>query len=162
MAVAMMSWMLAVPLLGLTTGLRSMTPMAVLCWYAYLGQIPVDGTWAAWTGRLTTAVIFTGLAAAELVADKLPRTPNRTSAGPLLARLALGGLAGAIAATAMSGPGVEGVLLGVVGAALGAFAGMMVRRDLVERIGCADWKVAVCEDAVAILGAWFALHVVAS
>jgi uncharacterized membrane protein len=162
MAVAMMSWMLAIPLLGVTTGLRSMTPMAVLCWYAHLGYIPVDGTWAAWTGRLATAVIFTVLALGELVADKLPQTPNRTAPGPLLARLALGGLAGSIAATAMNGPGLEGVLLGVLGAALGAFAGVMVRRDLVEKIGCADWMVAVGEDAVTVLAAWFALHVVAS
>jgi uncharacterized membrane protein len=162
MAVAMMSWMLAIPLLGVTTGLRSMTPMAVLCWYAHLGYIPVDGTWAAWTGRLSTAVIFTVLAAGELVIDKLPRTPDRTSAGPLLARLVVGGLAGSIAATAIDGPGLEGVLLGVLGAALGAFGGIMVRRGLVETIGCADWKVAVGEDAVTVLAAWFALHIVAS
>lgn len=102
------------------------------------------------------------LAVGELAADKLPRTPNRTSAGPLLARLVLGGLTGAIAATAMDGPGLEGVLLGVLAAALGAFAGIMVRRDLVEKIGCADWKVAVAEDMVTILAAWFAMHVVAS
>jgi uncharacterized membrane protein len=162
MAVAMMSWMLAIPLLGVTTGLRSMTPMAVLCWYAHLGYIPVDGSWAAWTGRLSTAAIFTVLALGELVADKLPRTPDRTSPGPLLARLALGGLAGSIAATAMDGPGLEGALLAVVGAALGAFGGITVRRGLAESIGCADWKVAVGEDSVAILGAWFAMHVVAS
>jgi len=162
MAVAMMSWMLAIPLLGLTTGLRSFSPMAVLCWFAYVGQIPVDGTWAAWAGRLPTVVILNVLAVGELLADKLPRTLDRTSAWPLLARLVLGGLAGSITATAMDGPGIEGVLLGVVGAALGAFAGIMVRCDLVETIGCEDWKVAIGEDVVAILAAWFALYVVAS
>src|ERR1039458_6047953 len=47
MAVAMMSLLIAIPLLGLTTGLRSMTPMALICWYAVLGYLPVDGTWAA-------------------------------------------------------------------------------------------------------------------
>src|SRR6185312_11380030 len=52
MAIAMMSWLLAIPLLGFTTGLRSLTPMAVLCWYAYLEYLPVSGTWAEWTGRL--------------------------------------------------------------------------------------------------------------
>ena len=160
MAIAMLSWVLAIPLLGLTTGLRSMTPMAVLCWFSYFGDLPVDGTWAAWTGHRTTAIIFTVLAVGELVADKLPRTPNRIAPGPLGARLVLGGLAGSIAATAMNGPGVEGVLLGVVGALLGAFGGFMVRRGLVEKIGCPDWPVALGEDVFAILSAVLALHVV--
>jgi uncharacterized membrane protein len=67
---------------------------------------------------------------------------------------------GSIAATAMAGPGLEGVLLGVVGAALGAFAGFMIRRDLVERIGCPDWMVALVEDLIAVACAGFAMHVV--
>ena len=160
MAIAMMSWLLAIPLLGLTTGLRSMTPMAVLCWFAWCGYLPTDGTWAQWTIRLPVAIVFTILALAEIVADKLPRTPDRTAPGPLLVRLVLGGLVGSIAATAMDGAGVEGVLLGVVGALLGAFAGFMIRRELVEQIGFTDWHVAVVEDVIAILCAIFAMHVV--
>jgi len=154
--------MLAVPLLGLTTGLRSMTPMAVLCWYAYLGYLPVDGTWAEWTARLWVAILFTVLALGELVVDKLPRTPNRTDPGALIARIILGGLAGSISATAMSGPGLEGVLLGGVAALLGAFAGFMIRRDLVEKFACPDWQVAVGEDALTIVCAIFSLHVITS
>jgi len=162
MAIAMLSWILAIPLLGLTTGLRSMTPMAVLCWYSYLGLLPVDGTWAQWTARTSTVAVFTVLAIGECVLDKLPRTTDRISPGPLLVRILLGGLVGSIAATAIDGPGIEGVLLGVVGAALGAFGGFMIRRDLVEQIGCADWKVAVVEDLITVLLACFALHVVVS
>ena len=116
--------------------------MAVLCWFSYLGYLPVDGTWASWTGRLAVAIVFTLLAAGEMIVDKLPRAPDRISAGPMMARLVIGGLIGSIAATAMAGPGLEGVLLGVVGAALGAFGGFMLRRDLVQKIGCPDWKVA--------------------
>jgi uncharacterized membrane protein len=160
MLIAMLSWLLAIPLLGLTTGLRTLTPMAVLCWFSYLGYLPVDGTWASWTGRLAVAIVFTLLALGELIADKLPQTPDRISAAPLMARLVLGGLIGSIAATAMAGPGLEGVLLGVLGAALGAFAGFMLRRDLVQRIGCPDWKVALVEDLIAVACAGFAMHVV--
>jgi len=115
MAVEVMSWLFAIPLLGICTGLRSLTPMAVICWFAWLGYLPVDGTWAAWTGRLWVAIVFTVLALGELVADKLPKTPNRTSTGPLLARLVLGGLGGSICATALNGSGLEGVLLSVRG-----------------------------------------------
>jgi uncharacterized membrane protein len=160
MAIAIISWLIAIPLLGVATGLRSMTPMAVLCWYAYVGYLPVDGTWAAWTGRLSVAIALTVLAVGELVADKFPGIPDRTSPGPLIWRFILGGLAGAIAATAMNGPGIEGVLLGVLGAALGAFGGFMVRRDLREKFQCDDWMVAVGEDVSAIVLAMFALHVI--
>ncbi len=160
MLIAMLSWLLAIPLLGLTTGLRAFTPMAVLCWFAYQGYLPVDDTWAAWTGRLAVAIGFTVLAVGEMIVDKMPRTPNRISAAPLMARLILGGLIGSIAATAMDGPGLEGVLLGVLGAALGAFAGFMIRRDMVQRIGCPDWYVALAEDLFALVCAGFAMHVV--
>jgi uncharacterized membrane protein len=158
----MLSWLIAIPLLGLATGLRSMTPMAVLCWFAYSGYLPVDSSWAWWTTRLWVAILFTVLAVCELVGDKLPGIPNRTSPGPLIWRLILGGAAGSIAASAMNGSGLEGALLGVLGAVLGAYGGFMVRRDLVEKIGCADWPVALVEDLITILGAIFALHVVTS
>jgi len=160
MAIAMLSWMLAVPLLGLATGLRSMTPIAVLCWFSYLGYLPVGGTWAAWTARLASVAVFTLLALGEYVADKFPWIPNRIALGPLTARLVLGGLVGSIAATAMDGPGLEGVLLGMVGAALGAFGGYMIRRDIVESLRCPDWPVAVAEDLLTLLCSVLALHLV--
>ena len=140
MLVAMLSWLLAIPLLGVTTGLRAMTPMAVLCWFAYLGYLPVQNTWAEWTASVAAVAAFTALALAEIVADKLPRIPDRFSEAPLMARLFFGGLIGSIAAT--------------------AFAGFMVRRELVERIGCAEWMVALVEDLIAVACAGFAMHVV--
>ena len=158
---AMISWMLAIPLLGLTTGLRSMTPMAVACWFAYLGHLPVQGTWAFWIARPVSVGVFTVFALGEFFGDKLPQTPNRTAPFPLVARLIFGGMIGSIAATSMHGAGLEGVLLGIGGAALGAFAGFLIRRDLAEKIG-ADWPIAVAEDVFAVLCAVFAMHVVAN
>jgi uncharacterized membrane protein len=160
MTMAVLTWLVAIPLLGVVTGLRTMTPMVVLCWFAYKGNLPVDGTWAFWTQRLATAIVFTVLAAGELIADKLPRTPNRTDLGPLLARLAFGGLVGAIAATSLDGSLVEGVFLGVAGALLGAFGGYLVRRELVARLECKDWHVAVAEDLLAVGCAVLAIGVV--
>jgi uncharacterized membrane protein len=160
MGIEILSWMIAVPLLGLTTGLRTMTPMAVMCWYAYLGFLPVEGTWASWTAHLVTVIVFTVFALGELVGDKLPRTPSRTSTGPLVSRLVFGGLVGSIAAAAMRGSGLEGAMLGVIGAGLGAFGGFMIRHDLVQKIGCPDWVVAVTEDVFAVACAVFAMHIV--
>ena len=44
MAMAMMTWLIAIPLLGVVTGMRSLTAMAVLCWFAYRGDLPLDDT----------------------------------------------------------------------------------------------------------------------
>ena len=160
MAIAMLSWMFAIPLLGVATGLRAMTPIAVLCWFAYLRYLPIRHSWAFWTANVISVGIFTVLALGEYVGDKLPRTPNRIAPGPLAARLLFGGLCGAIAATAMKGPGIEGVVLGVVGAALGSYGGYMVRRHFVRKIGCADWPVAAAEDIVALVLSILAMRIV--
>jgi uncharacterized membrane protein len=142
------------------TGLRTMTPITVTCWFAYLGYLPVEGTWAEWVGRLGAVVILTLMAVGEFVVDKLPRTPNRTAPALLAARLISGGLVGAVAATGISGSAFEGVFLGAVGALLGAFGGYLVRRFLVEWSARPDWNVAVIEDATAVLVSIFALGVV--
>jgi len=105
-------------------------------------------------------VIFTLLALAELVADKLPRTPDRTSTGPLLARLVLGGLTGAIIAAGLNGSSFEGIILGVGGVLVGAFGGYMVRREIVLKSQGKDWPVAVVEDLMAIGFAVLAMGIV--
>jgi uncharacterized membrane protein len=160
MAMTIMTWLIAIPLLGLVTGLRSMTAIAVLCWFAYRGDLPLDGTWASWVAKLTTAIIFTVLALGELVVDKLPKTPNRTAPGPLFVRVVVGGLVGAIVAAGLNGSEFEGVILGVGGALIGAFGGFLVRREIVLQLGCKDWPVALIEDLSAILCAILAMGVV--
>jgi uncharacterized membrane protein len=159
-AITMLSWIVAIPLLGFATGLRSMTGIMVLCWFAYTGNLPVDGTWASWTAKLVTAIIFTVFALGEYVADKLPNTPDRTAPIGLITRLIFGGLVGAVAATGLNGSAFEGILLGALGALLGAFIGLHVRRDLVASTGWPDWTAALTEDAVASLCAVFALNIV--
>lgn len=160
MAMAIMTWLIAIPLLGVVTGMRSMTAMAVLCWFAYRGDLPLDGTWASWAAKLLTAIIFTVLALAEYVADKLPKTPNRSAPGPLLMRVLMGGLVAAIVAAGLDGSGVEAVILGVGGALIGTFGGFLVRREIVMRLGCKDWPVGLVEDFSAIICAILAMGVV--
>jgi uncharacterized membrane protein len=160
MAMTILTWLIAIPLLGAVTGMRSMTAMAVLCWFAYRGDLSLDGTWASWAGRLATAIIFTVLALAELVVDKSSKTPNRTALGPLFVRVVIGGLIGAIVAAGLNGSEFEGVLLGVGGALIGSFGGFLIRREIVLRLGCKDWPVALVEDASAILCAVLAMGVV--
>ena len=85
--------------------------------------------------------------------DKLPFTPSRLGAVPLAARILLGALAGAtLCAAAQQSIAVGGVVGGVGGVA-GAFAGYRVRRYLTTTKRLPDLPVALCEDAIAILGA---------
>jgi uncharacterized membrane protein len=160
MTMAVLAWLIAIPLLGAVTGLRTLTPMAVLCWFAYLGHLPVDGTWAFWSGKFSVAIVFTVLAVGEYIGDKLPNTPNRISLFPLITRLVFGGLMGAIVATGLDGSAFEGILLGTGGALVGAFAGYLIRRELVQRLECKDWYIAVAEDVLAVVCAILAMGVV--
>ncbi len=162
MALEMMTWLIAIPLLGLVTGMRTLTAMAVLCWFAYAGDLSVDDTWAFWAGKLITAIVFTVLAIGEYIVDKLPKTPDRTAPGPLIARLVFAGLVGAIVAAGLNGSGIEGVILCVGGALVGAFAGFLIRRELVLRLKSKDWPVALVEDVSAVLGAVLAMGIVTS
>ena len=160
MALAVISWLIAIPLLGLVTGLRTMTPIAVFCWFAYLGYLPVNDTWAAWPSKLVSVVIFTILAAGEYYGDKRPNTPARTAPGPLITRLVFGALVGALVATALIGSLIEGSFLGVIGALLGTFGGFHLRQYTVQQTGWKDWRVAVIEDAFALTASILAMSVI--
>ena len=160
MTIAIMAWLVAIPLLGFATGLRTMTPMMVLCWFAYLGHLPVHNGWAFWTTKLVTAVVFTVLAIGEYIGDKLPKTPSRTAPFPLAARVFFGGLVGAIAARGLHGSVPEGVILGALSAVVGAFVGFHIRREIVKSTGWPDLPVALTEDVFAILASVFAMGII--
>jgi len=154
----MMPWFIAIPILGYANGLRTMTPIAVLCWFAYTERLPVQDTWASWTGILVTAIVFTFFAIGELIGDKLPKTPSRLSPFPLVARMVFGGLVGSIAVISVYEPTYIGVLLGALFAVLGAFLGYHLRHYLTTALKLPDFPVAVAEDAVTIVLAVVALR----
>ena len=160
MGIAMLAWIVAIPLLGGMTGLRTMTPIAVVCWFAWRGDLDVAGTWGFWCAKPAAVIVFTLFALGELVGDKLPQTPNRTALGPLVARLCFGGLVGALAATGLHGSAFEGILLGSVSALVGAFLGFHIRHHLVKQNGMADFAVALVEDALAIFLSILAMGIV--
>lgn len=160
MADTVMTWLIGIPLLGLATGMRTMTPIAVCCWFAHLGLLPVHGTWAAWIASPIAAIAFSIAAIAEYVADKLPRTGARTAPVGLLSRIVFAGLVGALVATSLQNSIPVGALLAAIAAVVGAFGGYMVRRDLVRHFRCRDWPVALLEDFLAILIAVFAIRLV--
>jgi uncharacterized membrane protein len=138
-------------LIGIFAGLRSLTAPAVTAWAVYMGWLKIEGP-LSFIGSLPSVVIFTLLAVGELVADKLPRMPNRTEPLGLVARLVSGGVTGACV-TAAGGRGLfVGGLLGAIGGLFGGLGGYQARKRLVRALGVPDFYVAIFEDMVAIGG----------
>jgi uncharacterized membrane protein len=143
-------------LIGCIVGLRSLTAPAAVCWGAHLGWLHFTGTSLSFIDHLPTLGLFTLLAVAELVADKLPKTPARTAALGLTARIIMGAFCGAALAVAASGSGIiGGSLIGIIGALVGTFGGYEIRHTLVTMAKLPDFAVALAEDLVAILGAFY-------
>jgi uncharacterized membrane protein len=147
-------------LIGVVAGLRSLTAPAVVAWAAFLGWINLTGTWASWVANLITVVILTVLAVAELVSDKLPKTPPRTAPPAFGARLVMGGFAGAVIGAHPHWT-VTSLGAGVIGAVLGTLGGYHARKRLVAARNGQDLPIALLEDAVAILGAFAVLALTA-
>ena len=155
-----MPWFIAIPILGGANGCRTLTPIAVLCWFAYTGHLPVVGTWAFWTTNPIAVVVFTLMAVGELIGDKLPQTPNRIALFPLIARAVFGAGVSAILASTILLPVAIGAALGAISAVAGAFIGFHIRRYITVVRGVPDLPIALVEDAVTITLAIVALHFV--
>ncbi|HZB48410.1 MAG TPA: DUF4126 family protein [Mycobacteriales bacterium] len=135
-------------LLGVVTGSRSQLGLAVLAW-----AVPPDRSdpRALRVLRSRAGRLALGAAAAgEVVADKLPRTPSRTSPPALAGRLVSGALVGALAAGRADRRGTAlAATAGVLGAAAGSYAGAAYRRAAAARTGTPDLPWALVEDAAA-------------
>jgi uncharacterized membrane protein len=139
--------------LGFVAGLRSMTAPALVAWAARLGWLQLEGTPLSFLGIPWVTYLLTLFMVAELVADKLPRTPARTMVGPFLARILLGGLAGAALAVGSGSSLALGAVVGGLGAIAGTLGGYRARTGLGKALGVPDVVVALAEDCVAVGGA---------
>ena len=142
-------------LIGGVAGLRCLTAPATVAWAAHLNWLNLHNTPLAFMGSTAAVVIFTLLAAVEMVVDQLPSTPSRVQARGLIARMILGGLSGASIAVAGEQSIAVGAVLGLVGGIAGAFAGYQARTRLVKALRVRDLFIALPEDAVAIAAGLF-------
>jgi uncharacterized membrane protein len=147
-------------LIGVVAGLRALTPPAAVAWGAFLGWLPVDGTWAQWVGHPVTVGVLTVLLVVELVTDQLPKTPSRKTTAQFATRLITGAFAGAVIGSAFHHTFIA-IGGGIIGAVLGTLGGYEARKRLVEKNGGHDLPIALTEDAVAVLGG-FAVVALAS
>jgi uncharacterized membrane protein len=137
-------------LIGVVAGLRAMTAPAAVAWGAYLGWLPVAGTWAGFMGHWIAVGIFTILAIVELVTDQLPSTPSRKVPQQFGARIVMGAFTGAVIG-ATGGATIGGLIAGAIGAVIGTLGGAELRKRLAAAFG-KDLPAALIEDAVAIIG----------
>lgn len=140
-------------LIGVVAGLRSLTAPAAVSWAARLGWLHLENTPLAFLGFSATPYILSFLAIAELISDKLPKTPSRKAPLGLGARLVTGALSGA-ALGAASQSLFGGLVAGVLGSIVGTLGGYELRVRLVKAIGGNDLPIALLEDAIAIGGAF--------
>jgi uncharacterized membrane protein len=136
--------------IGIVAGLRAMTAPAVVAWAAYLGWLNLTGSYFAFMGSKWTVGIFTLAALSEFVTDQLPKTPARTTSGPLIARIVMGALTGSCVAISGGSSLMAGAVVGAIGGVVGAFAGYRARVGLVKKLGVPDFAIAIPEDLVAI------------
>lgn len=146
-------------LIGVVAGLRTMTAPAAIAWGAWLGWLPLAGTWAGFMGHWIAVAVFSVFAIVELVADQLPSTPSRKVPQQFGARLVSGAFAGAIIGTA-GGALLAGLVAGVIGAVIGTYGGAEVRARLAGAFG-RDLPAALIEDVVAIVLAFWIVSAVA-
>jgi uncharacterized membrane protein len=145
--------------LGITGGLRSLMPFALLS--AHLereGADIADGGWAldALASPIAVAAV-SAMALGEIIADKLPMTPSRLEPLPLAGRVVLGGTACAFAGLAEGRRSDTGALVGSVGVLAGSLLGYGLRTRLPVRLP--SLILALTEDVLAFtLGRWALQH----
>ncbi len=135
--------------LGLTAGLRSMLPLAMLTTVAG----PTTSALGPFARSGLVRRFLNAAAVGELIADKHPKMPSRLGLPSLAARIALGATAGAILG-GMSRRRLAGSLVGAAAALVGSVAGFRARSLAGHRTRIADPVWGALEDAVALALGW--------
>ena len=141
----------AVFAIGMLSGLRALSPIAVLCWLAMLHRLPLTG-WVSYVGSKIAVGLFSLGAVGELISDKLPKTPSRLKQPGFSIRIVTGAFCGLILATAASFSLIGGAVLGAIGAVAGSYLGYFVRSRTTAKFGLPDLPVALVEDVICIGG----------
>jgi uncharacterized membrane protein len=137
-------------LIGTVAGMRSMTAPAIASRIAGAAGVEVDKTGVEFLHNPVIPRVMSILAFGELIADKLPFIPSRTTAFPLIVRAISGAVSGAALCSSKKRSPLLGAVFGATGAVAGTYAAYGMRRRLVKNVHIPDAVVAVAEDALAI------------
>jgi uncharacterized membrane protein len=140
-------------LLGAIAGLRSMAAPALLSRAVRSGDVEgLRGTPFMTLGLPKVSAALQLLMIGEMVADKTPFVPSRTSSPALLARALSGALVGtALFVNAERHP-APGAVLGMLSAVAGAHAGEKLRAKESENLGVPDPMLGLVEDGIVLFG----------
>jgi uncharacterized membrane protein len=115
--------------LGIIAGMRAFSaPVVISHVYSRHPSKELNASPLAFIQTITTSKVFKVLAAAELVGDKLPYTPNRTNPGGLTGRFLSGALCGATVYKAGNKNPFIGGLIGGTSAIASTFGCMFAFR----------------------------------
>ncbi len=137
--------------LGAVTGIRSMMGLAFFSDHAKDEK-------KSWQGKDSNpaldllknpqvANLVKMMAAGEVVMDKLPLIPARTSAAPLIGRVVMGGLVGAAIS---KNKWIQGAAAGAVGALVATYAITYLRKTLHEDRHIPNVVLGIAEDALVV------------
>ncbi|WP_114938066.1 DUF4126 family protein [Mucilaginibacter endophyticus] len=104
----------------------------------------------------TVAAVLKVLSVTELIADKLPSTPNRIEPAGVAGRGLSGALAGASIYKAVGGKTLTGALIGGAAAIAASYASYYLRKNIVKANHIADPLIGAAEDAL-VIGAGISL-----
>lgn len=141
---------------GIVTGFRSLLPLTMLSFFCWQGMLPLPARWSVF-GQLWMFIFLAVLAALEITADKWRGMPNRTAPPGLLFRFLLGALGGSILAASTLIPWWKGACAGAVLAVFGASLGYSLRQYFREATRSPDFYIAVGEDILTFIGAYWVL-----
>ena len=111
---------------------------------------------AALSSGSTATTVAAAAVAGEVVADKLPVTPSRLDAAPLIGRVVAGAVGGLALARRERSSVVLPALVGAGGAVIGSVLGA-AGREIAARHGW-GWQAGLAEDAASLTAAWIALR----
>ena len=130
--------------LGAITGMRSMMALAFVSDHAEKEKHRNDNPALNFLTHPQTVNALKVMAAGEVIMDKMPFTPNRTDAAPLIGRVVLGGLVGAAIS---KDKWIQGGLVGALGALLATYTAYYIRKTLHDNQHIPNVVLGVAEDA---------------
>jgi len=105
----------------------------------------------------TVATVLKVLSVTELIADKLPSTPNRTEPAGVAARCLSGALTGATIYKAIGGKALTGAVIGGAAAIAATYGSYHMRKSIGKANHIADPVIGAIEDAL-VIGAGISLN----
>jgi uncharacterized membrane protein len=139
--------------LAAIAGLRSTAAPALLSRAVRRGDVEgLQDTPFAALGSPKVSTALQLMMIGEMVADKTPFIPSRTSPPALLGRAVSGALVGAALFASGERRPVSGAALGSLSAVAAAYAGENLRVKGAEKLGVPDQILALLEDGIVLFG----------